>query len=107
MVNFNAMLKQAQAMQGKLEEAQKKIDSHILEGSSGGGMVKVSLSGKGDLKSIKIDPALLDPSDVEVLEDLIMAAFRDAKEKADAYSAQELSGVTWGMPLPGGLKLPF
>ena len=107
MVNLNAMLKQAQAMQSKLAEVQAKIDAQTIEGSSGGSMVKVSISGKGNLKSIKIDPSLLDPAEVEVLEDLIVAAFRDAKEKADAYGEKEMSSVTGGMSLPGGMKLPF
>jgi DNA-binding YbaB/EbfC family protein len=107
MVNFNAMLKQAQAMQNKLVEAQKKIEEHSIDGSAAGGMVKVCVSGKGALKSIKIDPSLLTPQDVEVLEDLIVAAYRDAKEKADSYSEHELSSLTGDMPLPGGFKLPF
>lgn len=107
MVNFNAMLKQAQAMQAKMMDAQTKIEQHTVDGSSGGGMVKVSMSGKGDLKTIKIDSNLLLPEDVEVLEDLIIAAFRDAKEKAEAYASQEMSGMAGGFELPAGMKLPF
>ena len=70
-------------------------------------MVKVIITGKGDIKSIKIDPTLLIPADVEVLEDLTVAACRDAKEKADAYSAEAMAGVGEGLSLPAGLKLPF
>lgn len=106
-MNINAMLKQAQAMQNKLAQAQEKIAQHTLEGSSGAGMIKVVVTGSGEVKSIKIDPSLLAPDDVEVLEDLIIAALRDAKEKVDAYSQSEMSSVTGGMNLPGGMKLPF
>lgn len=106
-MNINAMLKQAQAMQNKLAQAQEKIAQHTLEGASGAGMIKVVVTGSGEVKSIKIDPSLLIPDDVEVLEDLIIAALRDAKEKVDAYSQSEMSSVTGGMNLPGGMKLPF
>ncbi len=106
-MNINAMLKQAQEMQNKLAQAQEKIALHTLEGSSGAGMIKVTVSGSGEVKSIKIDPSLLIPDDVEVLEDLIIAALRDAKEKVDAYSQAEMSSVTGGMNLPSGMKLPF
>lgn len=106
-MNINAMLKQAQAMQNKLAQVQEKIAQHTIEGSSGAGMIKVFVTGVGEVKSIKIDPSLVVSDDVEVLEDLIIAALRDAKEKVDAYSQSEMSSVTGGMNLPGGMKLPF
>jgi len=78
-----------------------------VDGASGGGMLKVRLNGKFELKSIKIDKALVDPNDVEVLEDLIVAAFNDAKVKVEAAMAEEMAKVTGGLNLPPGIKLPF
>lgn len=107
MRGINQMLQQAQQLQKKVEDIQNQLDSVEIEGSSGGGMVNVSVTGKGDFKKIKIDPTLLDPAEVEMLEDLIVAAAHDAKAKADAYSANEMTKVTGGMALPAGMKFPF
>jgi DNA-binding YbaB/EbfC family protein len=107
MKNLGNMLKQAQQMQAKMAEMQERLMAAELEGSSGAGMVKVTVSGKGDLRRVKIDPSLVDPSDVEVLEDLIVAAAADAKAKVDAMMQEEMSKVTGGLPLPPGMKLPF
>lgn len=104
-MNINKMLKQAQELQEKMEKIQKEIADHTEEGSAGGGMVKVTVNGKSEIKKLKIDPQLIDPNDTEMLEDLITAAFNDAKKKIDAYSSEQMSSVAGG--LPGGLKLPF
>jgi DNA-binding YbaB/EbfC family protein len=105
MKNLANMMKQAQQMQGKMQEMQAKLDAMTVEGQAGGGMVKVTLSGKSDLKRLVIDPSLMD--DREVLEDLIVAAHADAKQKVEAAMAEEMQSATAGLNLPAGLKLPF
>ena len=100
MKNLAGLMKQAQQMQSKLEEME-------LEGSAGAGLVTVTMSGKGDLRRIKIDPKLADPAETEMLEDLIVAAHTDAKRKIEAAAAEEMQKLTGGMQLPGGMKLPF
>tara|TARA_Y100001960_G_scaffold316081_1_gene382515 strand:- start:2099 stop:2422 length:324 start_codon:yes stop_codon:yes gene_type:complete len=107
MRNLGDMMKQAQEMQAKMAEAQEKIQAMQVTGASGGGMVEVTLSGKGDMRQIQIDPSLVDGDDKEVLEDLIMAAHNDAKSKAEELVQEEMSKVTGGLNLPLGLKLPF
>ena len=94
-------------MQAKMEEAQRKLDDIAVEGASGGGMVKVVSSAKGDVKSVTIDPSIVDPADVEMIEDLVLAALNDAKSKAEAAMAEEMKSVTGGLQLPPGMKLPF
>ena len=105
MKNLGNMLKQAQQMQGKMAEMQARLESSEVEGQSGAGMVKVRLTGKGDLRRVTIDPSLMD--DREVLEDLIIAAHNDAKGKAEAEMQRKMADVTSGLPLPPGMKLPF
>ena len=107
MKNFGNMMKQAQAMQAKMAEAQAKLEAMTVEGASGGGMVKLTLSGKGEMKGLSIDPALIDPDDPEVLEDLIIAAHNDAKAKSEDMMAEEMKAVTGGLQLPPGMKMPF
>jgi DNA-binding YbaB/EbfC family protein len=107
MKNLAGLMKQAQQMQSKMEEMQAKLESLQLEGESGAGLVRVTLNGKGELRKIQIDPKLIDPAETEMLEDLILAAHRDAKGKIDAASAAEMQKVTGGMQLPPGMKLPF
>lgn len=107
MTNFNQMMKQAQELQKRMADMQDRLQHYEVEGTSGGGMVKVTVNGKGELKALKIDPSLVDPEDVEVLEDLIIAAFNDGKGKIEAHLAKEMANVTGGMPLPGDFKLPF
>jgi DNA-binding YbaB/EbfC family protein len=107
MKNLAGLMKQAQQMQSKMEEMQTKFQALEITGESGAGLVKVTLNGKSDIKRIKIDPKVIDPTDAEVLEDLIAAAFRDAKTKIEAVSAEEMQKVTGGMQLPPGMKLPF
>ncbi|MDB5368779.1 MAG: nucleoid-associated protein [Roseomonas sp.] len=114
MKNLAGMLKQAQQMQSRMQEMQAKLDATLVDGAAGGGMVKVTLSGKGDLKKLTIDPSLVDPAETEVLEDLILAAHADAKVKVEAMMAEEMQKATAGLNipgmgggLPGGFKLPF
>ena len=107
MVNIGNMMKQAQQLQKKMAEAQEKLNSIEVEGSSGGGMVKVIATAKGDIKRINIDDSLLKKEEKEMMEDLIIAAINDAKQKGEAASQEEMKSVTGGMPLPPGMKLPF
>tara|TARA_Y100000590_G_C15494534_1_gene929137 strand:+ start:322 stop:645 length:324 start_codon:yes stop_codon:yes gene_type:complete len=107
MVNISNMMKQAQELQKKMSEAQEKLKSIEVEGSSGGGMVKVISSAKGDIKSISIDDSLMKPEDKEITEDLIIAAINDAKQKGELAAQEEMKKVTGGLPLPPGMKLPF
>lgn len=107
MKNLGQLMKQAQAMQEKMAEVQARLEAVELTGASGAGMVAVTLNGKGDLKKIKIDKALLVPEEVEVLEDLILAAFNDARAKVSAHAEGEMQKLTGGLQLPPGLKLPF
>ena len=90
-----------------MTEMQAALERLEMTGQSGGGMVSVTLSGKGEMRGVKIDPKLLDPAEVEVLEDLIMAAAKDAKAKVDQHVAGEMAKLTGGLPLPPGMKLPF
>lgn len=107
MKNLGNMLKQAQAMQAKMAEMNDRLAAAEVEGAAGGGLVRITLSGKGDMKRVAIDPKAVDATDIAMLEDLIMAAYNDAKTKADALTADEMQKVTGGLSLPGGLKLPF
>jgi DNA-binding YbaB/EbfC family protein len=107
MKNLGQMLKQAQAMQARMAELQSQLEQVEMTGAAGGGMVSVTVNGKGEARQIKIDPSLADPEEIEVLEDLIVAAFNDAKAKVEAHVAQEMSKLTGGLNLPGGMKLPF
>jgi hypothetical protein len=101
------MLKQAQQMQTRMAEMQAKLEATEVEGQAGAGMVKVKLTGKGDLRRVTIDPSLMTADDREVLEDLLVAAHADAKQKVEATMAEEMQKATAGMGLPPGLKLPF
>ena len=107
MKNLAGMMKQAQQMQSKMQDMQAKLESLELTGESGAGLVKVTMNGKSDMRRIKIDPKLVDPADTEMLEDLILAAARDAKAKVEAAAAEEMQKVTGGLQLPPGMKLPF
>ena len=110
MKNLGNMLKQAQQMQARMQEMQAKLEAAVVEGQAGAGMVKVQLSGKGDLKRVSIDPSLMSADDREVLEDLLVAAHADAKQKVEAQMAEEMQKATAGLNIPGGLgglKLPF
>jgi nucleoid-associated protein EbfC len=107
MKNFTQMMKQAQQMQARMSELQQRLAETEMTGAAGGGMVQVTLNGKGEVRKVKIDRALMVPEETEVLEDLILAAVNDAKARVDAHLAAEMSKLTGGLPLPPGLKLPF
>jgi hypothetical protein len=107
MVNIGNMMKQAQLMQQKMAETQEKLNSIEVEGVSGGGMVKVTASAKGDVKRIVIDDSLMKPDEKEITEDLIVAAINDAKQKGEAISQEKMKSITGGISLPPGMKLPF
>lgn len=107
MKNLGQMMKQAQEMQAKMAEMQSRLGDIKVPGQAGAGMIAVVLNGKGELRSLKIDPKLVDPSEVEVLEDLIVAAFNDAKGKVEAAVQDETSKLMGGLKLPPGMKLPF
>ena len=107
MKNLGQMMKQAQEMQAKMAEMQGRLGEIEVPGQAGGGMISVVLNGKGEVRSLKIDPALVDPAEVEVLEDLIVAAFSDAKGKVEAAVQEETSKLMGGLKLPPGMKLPF
>ena len=106
-MDIMGMMKKAQAMQAKLQEAQDELGRLEVEGASGGGMVTIAMTAKGELKAVRIDPSLMVPTDKEMLEDLIMAAFADAKAKADRLAAEKMQELTAGLPLPPGMKMPF
>lgn len=105
MKDLLGMMKQVQEIQGRMQRAQEDLGNLLIEGSSGAGMVRVTLTGKGDMKSVRIDPSLLKPDEAEMLEDLILAANQDAKAKVEAAVAEKMKDVTGGLPLPPGLKL--
>ncbi|MBV9735970.1 MAG: YbaB/EbfC family nucleoid-associated protein [Acidisphaera sp.] len=107
MKNLAGLMKQAQEMQGKMQEMQAKLEGLEVEGQAGAGMVSVTLNGKGDMKRVRIDPKLADPAEMEMLEDLVVAAHADARRKVEATAAEEMQKVTGGLALPGGMKLPF
>ena len=105
MVDFMGMMKQAAELKSKMEAMQAELDNTEVEGVSGGGMVSIKLSGKGEMKSVRIDESLIKPSDREILEDLIVAAHADARRKVDALLQDKMKAVTGGLPLPPGLNL--
>ncbi len=107
MRDIMGMMGKVKEMQAKMEEVQAEIQAMDIEGTSGGGLVTVHLDGKGVLKSLKIDPSLFKEDDVEILEDLIVAAHKDAKDKGEAQAQEKMSALTAGLPLPPGMKFPF
>ena len=107
MKNIGQMMQQAQEMQSKMADIQDKLSHLEIEGSSGAGLIKVTLSGKNDVRKIKIDPSLIDPKEPDILEDLLIAAFNDAKSKVESEVNSKMSEVTGGLQLPPGFKLPF
>lgn len=107
MKDISQIMRQAQAMQAKIAEAQKKLEAMEVEGSSGGGMVKVRLSGKTALLAVTIDPSLLKPEEAEIVEDLIKAAHDDARRKLEEAQNEEMKGIGSGMGMLPGFKLPF
>ena len=104
MKNIGDLMKQAQQLQARFQEAQERVNQIDAEGQSGGGMVRVTINGKGMAKAVRIDPSLIDPKDAGMLEDLLVAAINDARTKVDAKMGDEMAKVTGGLPLPPGLK---
>src|SRR5499426_4645093 len=105
MADFLGLMKQAAELKSKMEAMQAELDQIEVEGTSGGGLVAVKLSGKGEMKGLKIDDTLLQPSEKEILEDLIVAAHADARRKAETLLQEKMQRVAGGLPLPPGLKL--
>ena len=106
-MNLQKMMKQAQEVQSKMGEMQARLEEEETEGSSGGGMVKIVLTGKGAARRLQIDASLINPTEKDMLEDLVVAAINDAKTKVDNRAAQEMSKLAGGLGLPPGVKLPF
>lgn len=104
MKNFGDIMKQAQQLQQRFQETQERVSAVEAEGQSGGGMVRVTLNGKGLATVVAIDPSLIDPKDPGMLEDLLRAAINDARAKVDARVSDEMSKATGGLPLPPGMK---
>ncbi len=107
MKNIAGLMKQASQMQKKMEDMQAALEAATVEGSAGAGMVSLTMSGKGELRALRIDPKLADPEEMEMLQDLVVAAHADAKRKIEALAAEEMQKATGGLNLPAGLKLPF
>ena len=106
-MNIGNMMRQVQDMQNKMAQMQDKLAEMEISGQSGGGMIVATMGGKGDLKKIKLDSKLVDPAEIEMLEDLIVAAVNDAKNKLDGHLASETEKMMGGLKLPPGVKLPF
>ena len=107
MKDFMGMMQKAQELQGRMQEFQANLGNLSVEGRSGGGLVTVTLSGKGELRGLKIDPSLYKEDSVEILEDLIVAAHKDAKDKGEAQAQEKMASITAGLPIPPGMKFPF
>ncbi|MDG2320031.1 MAG: YbaB/EbfC family nucleoid-associated protein [Rhodospirillaceae bacterium] len=107
MKNLGALMKQAQDMQEKMGEMQERLAGIEVDGSSGAGLVQVTLSGKSEMRGVKVDPSLMKPDEAEVLEDLIVAATNDARARLETRMQDEMSKVTGGLQLPPGFKMPF
>ncbi len=105
MPDMMGLMKQAQAMQAKMQEMQAELERLEMEGQSGGGLVSVTLTAKGQMKGLSIDASLLTPNEKEILEDLILAAHEDARKKAERLVEEKMKAVTAGLPLPPGMKL--
>ena len=107
MKNLGKMMKQAQEMQSKMAKMQEDLQASEHTGTSGGDLVNVTLNGKFEMRSLKIDPSIFNDSDAEMVEDLIVAAFNDAKRKVDEFNKTEMAKLTGGLNLPEGMNLPF
>jgi len=107
MKNLGKMMKQAQEMQSRMGEMQAELENKEVTGQSGGGLVQVTLNGKGDMKALNIDSSLCTADDKEVMEDLIVAAFNEARAQVEKQSQDEMAKLTGGLQLPEGFKLPF
>jgi|TARA_R100000322_G_scaffold153388_6_gene111713 nucleoid-associated protein EbfC len=103
--NMFDIMKQAQQLQSRMQDLQTELETAEVEGRAGGGLVAVTMSGKGEVKKVSIDPSLMKEDEREVLEDLMVAACADAKTKAEAMAAEKMKAVTGGLPIPPGLGL--
>ncbi len=106
MINIQGLMKQAQMVQKKMQETQERLAFEEREGTSGGGLVKVTLSGKGEMKKISISPELINKDEIDVLEDMVLAAYNDAHQKIDEMQENGMKEATGGMNF-GGLKIPY
>lgn len=107
MKNLGEMMKQVQEMQSRLQQAQEKLEEMSVTGEAGGGLVSVTLNGKGAMRGVKVDPSLLNAEEGEILEDLIVAAHGEARAKMEKLAAENMKEVTGGLPLPPGFQMPF
>lgn len=107
MKNLGQLMKQAQQMQTRMAELQSELAAEEITGIAGAGMVEVVLNGKGEMRRLKIDPSLAGSEDIGMIEDLVVAAFNDAKAKVETRIAEEMRGLTGGLDLPPGMKMPF
>lgn len=107
MKDIMGLMKQAQAMQARMQEVQEELERAAVEGISGGGLVRITLTGKGGMKAITVDASLLKAEEKEILEDLIVTAHDDARRKVELVMEEKMKTVSAGLPLPPGLKLPF
>jgi DNA-binding YbaB/EbfC family protein len=105
MKDLMGVMKQVGEMQARMQKMQEELGAMEIEGQAGAGLVKVTLSGKGDMKRVHIDPSLVKPDESEILEDLVVAAAQDAKAKLDVQLQEKMQAMTGGLPLPPGLKL--
>jgi DNA-binding YbaB/EbfC family protein len=105
MKDLMSMMKQVGQMQARMQQVQEELSAAEVEGQSGAGLVRVVLNGKGDIRKLSIDPSLMNPGEAEILEDLIVAAFQDARSKVERLMQEKMAEVTGGLPLPPGMKL--
>jgi len=101
------LMKKAQEMQSRMQDMQAEMEQTLVEGQSGGGMVRVTMTAKGTMKSLAIDASLFKPEEKDIVEDLVIAAHEDARKKSEALMADKMKAATAGLPLPPGMKLPF
>ena len=105
-MDFMKMMKQAKELQSRLGDLPAELDQLEVEGTAGGGLVTVTMTAKGDMRGLKVDPSLIKPEEAEILEDLILAAHNDARRKAEAAMAEKMKELTGGLQLPPGMTLP-
>ncbi len=106
-MDIMGLMKKAQEMQSRMQDMQAELEATEVEGLSGGGMVRVTMTAKGSLKGLAIDASLMKPEEKDILEDLVIAAHEDARKKSEALMADKMKAATAGLPLPPGMKLPF
>lgn len=107
MKDMFGLMKQAQAMQQKMADLQAELDNVTVEGQAGAGMVKITMTAKGVMRGVSIDPSLMKESEKEIVEDLVVTAHEDARRKGEALVAEKMQSMTAGLQLPPGMKLPF